>query len=288
MYDQDIQALIDRTQNRNKTPLQKGANAVGRFGALLTGHSPDKDGASRLADQMALMQYKEGMKNPEDAELNRQLKRSTIGLNNAMTNAPAPPGYLKTPKGFLQDPSYVDPMEQQKLDEASTQKLAEEESLKSSAQDNLNTIQKVKEGSKYFGPLGGLPSIAAPENFLGMNSKGYGERKDWENNTNKLLSQKVIDIISEMKRVSKTGATGFGQLSEKEGAILQQASTALSRDLPEEQALHYLNEMERIHKKVLGVDGGMENNQPPQQDSSMPQVGGNFNGHRVKKVTQIG
>ena len=107
-------------------------------------------------------------------------------------------------------------------------------------------IQKGKEGSQNFGPLGNLPTIAAPSSLVGE----YGSRKEWETNINKLLSQKVLDIISEMKRVSKTGATGFGQLSEKEGAILQQASTALQKDLLPEQALYYLNEMEKIHKKV--------------------------------------
>lgn len=65
MYDQDIQSIIDRTQGK-RTPLQKGANAVGRFGALLTGHSPDKDGATRLADQMALMSYKQSIEDPAE------------------------------------------------------------------------------------------------------------------------------------------------------------------------------------------------------------------------------
>lgn len=59
MYDPDTQAILDRMQNRNRTPIQKGANAIGRFGALLTGHKPEQeDGASRLANQMALMQFK--------------------------------------------------------------------------------------------------------------------------------------------------------------------------------------------------------------------------------------
>ena len=57
--------------------------------------------------------------------------------------------------------------------------------------------------------------------------------------------------MSEMKRVSKTGATGFGQLSEKELAVLQNASTALSSDLSPEDALELLDEMERIQKKFL-------------------------------------
>ena len=59
--------------------------------------------------------------------------------------------------------------------------------------------------------------------------------------------------MSEMKSASKTGATGFGQLSNKELGVLQDASTALKRTLSPQDADKYLTKMENAAKKVLGI-----------------------------------
>src|SRR3990167_3225683 len=189
----------------------------------------------------------------------RQLRQAEI---DALGKEP-PKGFVRVGKQTLADPDYINPIEQQKLDEAERVKTAEEESIRSTAEQNISSIQKAKEGSRFFGPLGKIPTISAPSSLFGE----YGSRKEWENNINQLLSQKVVDLIAEMKRVSKTGATGFGQLSEKEGAILREASTALSKDLPPEQAVYYLNEMEKINKKILGENQsqGIQSSQPQQQ-----------------------
>jgi hypothetical protein len=108
-------------------------------------------------------------------------------------------------------------------------------------QDALNTIAEVKAGKKYFGAVGPVPTV---------NPWGY-ERKKWEANVNKLLSGKMIELMTQMKEASKTGATGFGQLSEREGQILRDASTALNRGLSPDDAEKYLTEMEGILQKVI-------------------------------------
>lgn len=60
MYDTD-QALMDRLQGR-KTPLNRVANAVSRFGTILaTGKPPADNGAERLANQMAYAQFKNSL-----------------------------------------------------------------------------------------------------------------------------------------------------------------------------------------------------------------------------------
>lgn len=173
--------------------------------------------------------------------------------------------FITKPGGFHveKNQDYVSP-EDQKANEEKSQMI------KDSASQNLAAIAEAKKGSKYFGPLGNLPSIVAPSSLLGL-SPEYGDRKMWENNVNQLLSRKVVDLITQMKSASKTGATGFGQLSDKEGAILREASTALTKDLPEDKALYYLNEMEKINKRILG--NGNTQQVSPQQDQNSDPLG---------------
>lgn len=131
------------------------------------------------------------------------------------------------------------------LEQQNTQKKQEEASqfVKDSAEDALNTIKEVKNGINYFGFTGGLPSIPG------------SPRAKWEANINKLLSKNVIDVMTNMKQASKTGATGFGQLSEKELKVLQDASTALKRNLSPKDATEILNDMEVKLKKISVGNG---------------------------------
>lgn len=126
--------------------------------------------------------------------------------------------------------------EKKKVQEAKTQMVMD------SAQDTLNTISEVEKGINYFGLTGGLPSIPGTA------------RKNWEVNVNKLLSGKIINLMTSMKEASKTGATGFGQLSEKELKVLQEASTALKRGLSSKDAQKYLNEMKKAAQKIMGQE----------------------------------
>ena len=121
------------------------------------------------------------------------------------------------------------------------QQEAKSNFIKQSTQDALNTIAEVKKGKEYFGAVGPVPTL---------NPWGY-DRKKWEANVNKLLAGKMVELMTQMKEASKTGATGFGQLSEREGQILRDAATALNRGLSPQDAEGYLNEMERILKKIV-------------------------------------
>jgi hypothetical protein len=109
------------------------------------------------------------------------------------------------------------------------------------AQDKLNTIAEVKKGIEkgYFGLYGVLPAVPGTEKYT------------WQSNIDKLLSGKMIELMTQMKEASKTGATGFGQLSEKEGQILRDASTALKRGLAPQEAQKLLTNMETILQKVV-------------------------------------
>ena len=114
------------------------------------------------------------------------------------------------------------------------------------AQDALNTISEIEKGIGYFGLFGQIPSIPGTERY------------NWEVNINKMLSGKMIELMTQMKEASKTGATGFGQLSEKEGQILREASTALKRGLAPDKAQEYFNSMKTALQKVIEGRGGQQ------------------------------
>lgn len=132
-----------------------------------------------------------------------------------------------------------DPKDVAAMEDSKRKEQLQVEGLRQSAQDTLDTISEIKKGKSNFGVFGNVPSI------------GGLPRKNWEVNIDKLLSQRIIDLMANMKNVSKTGATGFGQLSEKELKVLQDASTSLKKDLSQKDAMRYLGKMEEMSKKVL-------------------------------------
>lgn len=116
------------------------------------------------------------------------------------------------------------------------------EFVKAKAADTIDTIAEVRKGLNMatgFGTFGNLPSFPGTK------------RATWETYTNKLISTKIVDLMNEMKNASRTGATGFGQLNKEELAVLTNASVALKKDLPPEDAERILNQLEAISKKVM-------------------------------------
>jgi hypothetical protein len=204
------------------------------------------------------------------AGVNLEKAQMDLGMEKAAqqqagTPMPVPEGYRMAgyepdkfgnmrPKGIEPIPA-TDIKAQKEMQAADVAEKKQEEYIQSGAQDMLNTIAEVKKGINNFGAAGGLPSWAWDY-----------DRKSWESNVDKLLSKRVIDLMTEMKQASKTGATGMGALSEKELAVLQNASTALKRSIGPEQAEKILNDMEQALNKVLtgktqgvqpAVQGGM-------------------------------
>lgn len=135
--------------------------------------------------------------------------------------------------------------------------------VKDAASEALQSIGEVKKGIGYFGLTGGLPSIPGTS------------RATWEAYINKLLSKKIVNLMNDMKSASKTGATGFGQLSEKELELLQNAATALKRTMKPEDALKILDEMEAIQRKIIGGDQAgipTQEQEPAQQEAQEGEV----------------
>ena len=149
--------------------------------------------------------------------------------------------------------------------------------VQDAASDALSTIGEVEKGINYFGLTGGLPSIPGTP------------RAKWEANIGKLLSGKVIDVMTKMKEASKTGATGFGQLSEKELKVLQEASTALNRSLSSKDAQEILSNMKVKLQRIATPNiptsvgqGGQVGMIPTSAGTSQP------TGFRIISKTPIG
>lgn len=179
------------------------------------------------------------------------------------------------PQRYIVDPSKITRINPQglvpnvnyeKQRDAYEQKKLSIDKIKQSAQDRLNTIATIEKGINYFGPYGKTSSLVT--SIGGLNKEEYNKRKTWENAVNRLLAQLGFDMMTELKNASRTGATGLGQLSEKEGEWLRQASTELTRDVSPERAKEILNEMKRLHKKVLQGDMTSNVNSPVMDERS--------------------
>src|SRR3990167_1401967 len=141
--------------------------------------------ADNMSDDYSKLYAQEAIKSRFEDPTVRQLREAEI----KSLETPPPPGILRIGKQLVQDPSFVKPKEQAEMDEESRTRDAEVESIRSMAEQNLQSIKKSKEGAtrsgtKFFGPLGNLPSIAAPSSLLGFGD--YSDRKEWENNINQL------------------------------------------------------------------------------------------------------
>lgn len=142
-------------------------------------------------------------------------------------------------------------LEQLKQEEQEAARLAETQKgqVRDASVDALSDIAVAKKGKRFFGPLGEFSSKAVPSSLFGE----YGERAEWESNIDKILAQKTLNILTDLKKQSKTGATGLGAVNEREFATLQQAATELRRNYSPEKAERVLNDMERFHIKVLSA-----------------------------------
>lgn len=193
---------------------------------------------------------------------NKQSSGSEPPVVGSVNDQNAP--FVAVGRSIKTNPAYVKPSDA----EADKNK---EEMLRQDAESQLAAIQETKNGIKYFGPAGNLPSIVAPSSLV---PGEYGHRKEWENNVNKLLSGRIISLMNQMKQASKTGATGFGQLNKSELGLIQNASNVLSKDLPPDIAEKYLNQLEPIYQKILNngnnADSGYKN-QKTAATSSVPE-----------------
>jgi len=144
------------------------------------------------------------------------------------------------------------------LEDATKRRDFEAQNVKETAQDTLDTIAEVEKGIHYFGAGSLIPAMPNLQ----------PDKMKWQSNLHKLLSGKIVELITTMKSASKTGATGFGQLSDREGQILREASTALRGISSPQEAQEILGKMKvKLQKVVSGgsnISGNDERDQAKQ------------------------
>lgn len=171
--------------------------------------------------------------------------------NPVMTNAdgsnvelePTEFDALGMPKGFkIKKPSVEE--QKFKIEQEENKRIQEQsaQTARESAQATLDTIAEIEKGIKYFGAMGNAPGWTTPLDY---------DRQNWLANYNTLKDKLVVDLMLKLKSASKTGATGFGQLSEKEGQRLENAATALQKGMKESDAQRYLNQIKESAQKIL-------------------------------------
>lgn len=63
----------------------------------------------------------------------------------------------------------------------------------------------------------------------------------------------TLDLLAQMKAQSQTGATGFGQLSERELSVIEGAATVLKGEISEPRALQELIKMRDRFDRIIGT-----------------------------------
>lgn len=116
------------------------------------------------------------------------------------------------------------------------------------ASETIKTIDHLIKNKNYFGSLEGriLPVFPGKIKF--------------DKNFKNLQANAVIDVLSKMKSQSRTGATGFGALNEKELGIIIDSASKLDTKLDENTAEEYLNEMKANLQTIIDREkNGYEN-----------------------------
>lgn len=237
-------------QNQTKNPLFALAEGVSR--GIEEGRQRMKE-RKQAEEDLALQLKFDKMQNTNSGVLD-YITSPTI---NKKTITRDSSGRRKTVDTIISNPNYISPLEisknkreeekfkqesEKRSQEIEQSKLVESkriENEKSFSEDALRTISEVEKGIKYFGAAGSVPPLP-----------GEYSKVNWRANFDKLISKQVLETMSDLKKQSRTGATGFGQLSEKELAVLTNAATVLKRNMSEEDAQRYLNQMKSILQKV--------------------------------------
>lgn len=110
-----------------------------------------------------------------------------------------------------------------------------------SATTLIGAIDRLRNSPGYKGlgtPLGGL-SAAFP----------YTDVRDAQAQLEVLKAQIALGVMSKLKALSPQGATGFGALSEKELAVIQNSIDSLSPGISHAKLEQSLNEIKQQWKK---------------------------------------
>ena len=189
----------------------------------------------------------------------------------------APAGFQYTPLGGVAPiPGSPQAMELGEKQRAAAQEQALQLENVQATRTNLGNLletvgdamQKVKAGAG--GPIAGTPIGA-----FAMNIARMPESKSLLSSYDVIKSGLKIETIKQLKSLSKTGSTGFGSLTEKEGEDLSQAVAKLDATLPMEDQIANLNKIRKYVTKLYGTETakGQAMKQAGQYSTVAPQGG---------------
>jgi len=123
------------------------------------------------------------------------------------------------------------------------------EAIKTQAQETIKAIGELidedgnftPEAKAYYGPAAAVGFDKIPANTRARVGAVRHRR---------VAGQLIIALISEMKNQSRTGATGFGQLSVRELGVIEQAASGMDPVLPEETKKELIRIRDKF-KKIL-------------------------------------
>lgn len=97
--------------------------------------------------------------------------------------------------------------------------------------DSLTLIKDLMDDNDNLTPEGARATgVSSVGNYIPFTQGYSGSTK-----INKLRSEQVLNLIGQLKAQSKTGATGMGNMSNKDLGVIEKAATLLNTSLPEEE-----------------------------------------------------
>jgi len=133
------------------------------------------------------------------------------------------------------------------------------EPVRNLAQTALTAIDDLLVTDPNTGAVKGLTPGASGLYELGMGRlyklNPGGETATAKAALDQVTGQLTLDLLKEMKAQSRTGATGFGQLSGRELSVLESAATVLKGEISRKRALQELTKLRERFQKILEPGG---------------------------------
>jgi hypothetical protein len=140
----------------------------------------------------------------------------------------------------------------QKRDDAVREKVAKIESVRSTIDNSVGTIDRILKNPALNSVLGAVEgSSLYPSTLVGLlpGTASADDRANAEADIDTLKSQTFLNKLQEMKEASTTGASGLGGLTEKEGEKLVNGVQSLRTKQSEKQFRENLTEVQRLLMK---------------------------------------
>lgn len=164
--------------------------------------------------------------------------------------------------------------EQRQIDAAATKKQTDIADMQAGFRAVDSSLDRMGKLAGELSKHPGLDTVGGWSGFARLH-KFPGEGKDADTKLESLKSQLVVNALGELKKMSSTGASGFGQLSEKEGLRLETLVTSLQEAQSDEQLRNAVREIEKFSNESRGrlrdhynsLPGNTGNPLPPQDSA---------------------